>query len=161
MNAEEVSVRVARGGDDEAIVPLMRAFNEVEGIAWRAETMGAALRRLLEDPSLGVLLLARDAAGGVVGYGLATFGYDLEFGGADAFITELFVSEAWRSRGIGAKLLDAVIAELRARGAHAVHLLVRPENARARALYEAREFRPVPRIMLTKSWEQTEEPTGY
>lgn len=153
MNAEEVSVRVARGGDEEAIVPLMRSFNEMEGIVWRPESMGAALRRLLDDPSLGVLLVACDPAGSVLGYGLATFGYDLEFAGADAFITELFVSEAWRSRGLGSKLLDAVIAELRSRGAHAVHLLVRPENARARALYEARDFRPVPRIMMTKSWE--------
>jgi ribosomal protein S18 acetylase RimI-like enzyme len=133
------------------ILPMMEAFNGVEGIAWRPAVMGKALRRLLAEPGLGLVTLARERSSStVVGYGLATFGYDLEFAGADAYITELFVKPEFRSRGFGQALLDSTTESLRRRGAHAVHLMVRPDNERARALYESRGFRVAPRIMMTK-----------
>jgi ribosomal protein S18 acetylase RimI-like enzyme len=147
------SVEIVHGGvdDERDIVPLMAAFNDAEGIAWRPKTMVPALRQLLRDPGLGLALLARErASGAAVGYGLATFGYDVEFSGADAFITELFVASAFRGRGIGRELLDSPVQALRDRGTKAVHLMVRPENGRARSLYESREFRLVPRLLMTK-----------
>jgi ribosomal protein S18 acetylase RimI-like enzyme len=133
------------------ILPLMEEFNAFEGITWKPETMVPALEFLLDDPALGFGLLARDpSTGGLVGYGLATMGYDVEYGGADAFVTELFVAPAQRGRGIGHLLLDALVAALEARGARAVHLMVRPENAAARALYGGRGFREVPRLLMTR-----------
>jgi len=107
---------VLAGAEDEpAITPLMAAFNEAEGITWRPEPMGAALRRVLGEPDLGLILVAR-ARGSrdVVGYALATFGY------------------------------------VRLCNTNAVHLMVRPENERARSLYESCGFQVTPRIMMTK-----------
>jgi len=151
VSASPVEIQRAGVGDADAIIPLMAAFNAEEGIAWRPEPMGSALRRLLAEPNLGFVVLARDrASGAVVGYGLATFGYDLEFAGVDAFITELFVDSSLRKRGVGVALLDALVTQLRTCGAKAVHLMVRPENERARALYEGRGFGATPRVMLTK-----------
>lgn len=132
------------------IVPLMADFNASENIAWKPGSMVPALERLLGDPAIGFGLLAREAAGGpVVGYGLATMGYDVEYGGADAFVTELYVAPGQRGRGVGRGLLDALVAALAARGACAIHLMVRPENAAARALYAGRGFRDVPRLLMT------------
>jgi diamine N-acetyltransferase len=137
--------------DAQSLMPLMAAFNEAEGIPWRPGPMGAALHGLLGDPALGVVLLARvRASGATAGYSLATFGYDLEFAGPDAFITELFVAPPLRCRGLGRALLDATVERLGERGVHAVHLMVRPENGHARRLYESRGFNAAPRIMMTK-----------
>lgn len=148
-------VRRATVSDVPAILPLMAAFNAHEHIVWEPEPMTAALVRLVEKPSLGVVLVAVNTAGaGVVGYGLATFGYDIEFSGPDAFITELFVAPESRRFGIGRLLLDALIAAVISGGGGAIHLMVRPENTEARTLYESRGFRVVPRLLMTKVLER-------
>ena len=141
----------AGAGDEEAIVPLMVAFNDDEGIVWQPSTMVPALRRLLHEPALGIVLLARERGSAApVGYGIATFGYDVEFSGRDAFIAELFVESRNRGRGVGRLLLESLVSTLSGQGINAVHLMVRPENVQARALYESLEFRPVPRLLMTR-----------
>jgi ribosomal protein S18 acetylase RimI-like enzyme len=151
MKPESIEITRAGVDDESEIVPLMAAFNEAEGILWRPKTMVPALRHLLRDSGIGSVLLARDRASrAALGYGIVTFGYDIEFSGADAFVTELFVESASRRRGIGRALLDSLVLTLRDRGTRAVHLMVRPENRSARSLYESREFRLVPRLLMTK-----------
>lgn len=151
MDASSIDILLAGIGDEPEIAPLMEAFNQVEGIVWRPEPMRAALRRVLSESELGLVLVARDRSSrAVVGYGLATYGYDLEFAGRDAFITELFVSAPIRGHGLGRRLLESLVQRLREHGVNAAHLMVRPENERARALYESHGFHASPRIMMTK-----------
>jgi ribosomal protein S18 acetylase RimI-like enzyme len=88
--------------------------------------------------------------GAVAGYAIVTWGYDLEFAGRDSFLTELYVVPAQRRRGFGRHGLAAAEALARANGAHAMHLQVRDDNARARALYEASGFVAPPRRLMTK-----------
>lgn len=149
----EQSVDIVRASidDERDIVPLMAVFNEAEGITWQPETMVPALRELLGSPGVGLVLVARDrASGAAAGYGIATFGFDIEFAGADAVITELFVDARFRGRQIGQLLLESLEQVLRERGCHALHLVVRPENTVARSLYERLGFRVVPRLLMTK-----------
>lgn len=151
MDDDALEIRPARADDEALIVPLMETFNHEEAIPWRHGAMIPALRRVLTDASIGLLLLARDRRSGeVAGYGIGTFGFDIEFAGRDAFITELFVAAAHRRRGIGRLLLDALTIELRARGVGAVHLVVRHDNEAARHLYESNGFDAVPRQLMTK-----------
>ena len=70
--------------------------------------------------------------------------------GRDAFLTELYVVAAHRGRGIGRKGLAAAEAFAKAGGAHALHLLVRHDNAPARALYDSAGFRAQPRLVMTR-----------
>jgi ribosomal protein S18 acetylase RimI-like enzyme len=145
------AIALARIEDAPAIVPWMAAFNEAERIPWRPELMVPALHRVLNEENLGLVLVARAGEGqAVVGYSVATFGYDLEFAGRDAFVTELFVKPEARRRGLGRRLLEATLEQLRQRGANTVHLMVRPDNQRARALYERLGFEVSPRVMMTK-----------
>lgn len=154
MDANSVDILLAGIDDEPGLVPLMAAFNQAEGIVWKPESMIAALRSVLREDALGLILVARDRSScAIVGYGLATFGYDLEFAGRDASITELFVDPANRGRGLGQLLLDSIVEKLQEHGVGAVHLMVRPENVRARRLYESRGFRVTPRIMMTKQIE--------
>jgi ribosomal protein S18 acetylase RimI-like enzyme len=157
MEKRSVDIRLAGPDDESALAPLLKAFNRTEGIVWKPVSMITALRPLLRRNDLGLVLVARDrSACAIVGYGLATFGYDLEFGGRDAFITELFVDPANRGRGVGRALLTSMVEKLREGGVGAVHLMVRPENELARRLYEGCGFRVAPRIMMTRQIEVEE-----
>src|SRR4051812_27862250 len=95
------------GIDDLAVVlPRTLALNAHEGIAVDPRALEAALDRLLRDPALGgVWLIERSETGGgdpeVIGYAMVTFGYDLEFAGRDAFLTELWIDPPARGSGAG------------------------------------------------------------
>jgi GNAT superfamily N-acetyltransferase len=124
MTTNRSEILIAGIEDAQEIIPLMAGFNASEGIVWRPAAMIAALRRLLRQSDLGLILVARDrVSGGVVGYSLATFGYDLEFAGRDAFVTELFVESSARGRGFGRALLDSTVEKLRQHDVQAVHLM--------------------------------------
>lgn len=144
-------IEPAAVADAPDVLRLIEQLYIDERIPFRAAAMGEAFRKLLSDAALGLVLVARERSSRVVvAYGVATLGYDVEFAGADSFITDLYVEHGVRSRGIGQALLDALVQALADRGVKAAHLMVRPENDRARALYEGRGFNAVPRVMMTK-----------
>lgn len=146
-------VRIAHRGDALAILKLMAPFNRSEGIPWRPQSVAAALRHLLRAPQLGTVMVAQQAGSTrLVGYVVATFNYDLEFVGLNAFVTELFVRPEVRNRGVGRRLLKAITERMRSVGARALHLIVRPDNLAARLLYEASGFAEVPRLMMTRTF---------
>jgi ribosomal protein S18 acetylase RimI-like enzyme len=140
-------VRPATLDDVPAVLPRTRALNAHEGIVVSDEVLEDALRRLLGDPSLGGVWLVEDD--GVIGYAIVAFSYDLEFGGRDSYLTELWIDEAQRGRGAGSAALELVLDAVRARGIRALHLQVRPENP-ARKLYERSGFVASPRVVMTR-----------
>ncbi|HXU62746.1 MAG TPA: GNAT family N-acetyltransferase [Polyangia bacterium] len=143
------AIRPGRLGDLRALMVMMRAFSGEDHVAWRPRRVLPALRRLLRAPRLGRVLVS--AAGGELrGYAIGTFGYDLEFGGADAFVTEIFVRPAFRGSGEGRRLLEAITRAMRRGGAAAIHLAVRRANHKARRLYQTAGFAPIPRLVLSK-----------
>jgi ribosomal protein S18 acetylase RimI-like enzyme len=143
------ALRAATVDDLATLLPRTRDLNAHEGIAIDAPSLEAALERLLRDPSLGgVWLIERERA--AIGYAIVTFGYDLEFGGRDAYLTELWVDPDERGRGAGGAALQLLGPELRALGVRALHLQVRPENAALR-LYQRIGFVASPRVTMTRT----------
>jgi aminoglycoside 6'-N-acetyltransferase len=140
-----------RAGPDDlpTIVPLMRDFNRFEGIPFDEDKMVPALAVLLADASLGAVWLLEHEEE-VVGYAVVTFGFDLEWGGRDAWLTELWVRTETRGEGLGRAALVAVEREVALLGAQALHLMVRHENVRARGLYTSAGFEAPRRETLTK-----------
>jgi ribosomal protein S18 acetylase RimI-like enzyme len=133
--------------DLATLLPRTRALNAHEGIPVDVGALEVALSRLLGDPSIGrVWLVERERA--VIGYAIVTFGYDLEFAGRDAFLTELWIDPAARSQGAGSAALRLLDPELRALDVHALHLQVRPDNPALR-LYERSGFIASPRVTMT------------
>ena len=143
-----ITVRAATPADHATLLPRTRALNDHEGIAIADEVLAAALTRLLAEPALGNAWLI-ERAGVVLGYALVTFGYDLEFGGRDAVLTELWIDPDARAGGVGAAALEALAPGLRALGVGALHLQVRPDNP-ARRLYQRAGFVASPRIVMTR-----------
>jgi ribosomal protein S18 acetylase RimI-like enzyme len=155
-----LDVRLATPADLAALAPLVAALYALEAIPWDAERMPPALAELLRRDDLGFAALAFAPSGEAdrrapaerapVGYAVVTYGYDVELAGRDAFLTDLYLVPAARGGGRGAVLLAEVEARARARGVGALHLMVRHENAVARALYARAGYVDPGRVTLTK-----------
>lgn len=144
-----IELRRATPADVPALLEQMQPFNAGERIPWQPERIERALRHLLEHEGIGLVVVAIDDAV-LHGYVILTFGFDLEWGGRDAFVTELWVVPEARGSGLGERLLQAAEAHARASEVGALHLVVRPENEGARRLYARVGYQPVPRLLLTK-----------
>ena len=141
-------LRLATLADFAAVIERTRAFNAIEAIVIDDAILESALRRLLGDPSLGsVWLVERERR--AIGHAVVTYGFDLEFGGRDSYLTEFFVDESERDRGAGSAALELLAHELRARDVRALHLGVRPENPALR-LYERAGFEHSPLVTMTR-----------
>jgi ribosomal protein S18 acetylase RimI-like enzyme len=134
---------------------MMEDFNRAEGIAWNPAIMGASLRELLGNAALGQVLLFEET-GALLGYAVLTYGYDLEFGGRDGYLTELYLRPEYRGRGLGTWALAQIEQRAREAGVRALHLMVRPQNAPALALYRRAGFSEPPRLFLTKPLRSSE-----
>lgn len=143
-----LQLRSATTSDLPEVLPRTRALNDHEGIHISDEDLETALRRLLGDPTLGGVWLIQDKWT-TLGYAIVTFGYDLEFAGRDAWLTEIWIDEAARGRGAARAALSLLDAELTKLGVRALHLQVRPENPALR-LYERAGFSRSPRLIMTR-----------
>jgi ribosomal protein S18 acetylase RimI-like enzyme len=135
--------------DMPGLLDMMEDFNRIEEIAWSRAPGEEALTRLLGDDSLGVVGIFREG-GGPIGYFVLTWGYDLEWNGRDAFLTELYLVSAARGQGRGRALLAMIESIAKEHGVNALHLMVRPENIPARKLYQSAGYESPPRVFLTK-----------
>lgn len=142
------ALRIATADDFDAVLARTQAFNASEGIAIDDAQLRPALRRLLAEPRLGGAWLV-SCDGEVIGHAVVTYGYDLEYGGADAYLTEIAIDEHARGSGAGRAALELIADELRARGVRALHLQVRPANPALR-LYERVGFVRSSRVVMSK-----------
>ncbi len=98
-----------------------------------------ALHRLLEEQSLGVVLVANQD-GRVVGSVMLLCTLSTALGEDVCLLEDLIVAPDLRGRGIGKRLLDAAVDEARRRGWVRITLLTDADNEAAQRLYERRGF---------------------
>jgi len=122
-------MRPATASDLDAIDAIERATFPTD--AWSRELIAAELAGAHTH-----YLVAVDDADAVIGYA----GLLAPRGSGQGDIQTIAVAEPARRQGIGAALLDALLAEARAREALEVFLEVRADNPGAEALYASRGF---------------------
>ncbi len=147
--SDAATLREARRDDLPELVRLQAEYYASDGYPFSLADSEAAWARLLRDGSLGRAWVA-EASGRVVGYGVLTFGYSLEYRGRDAFVDEVYLAATWRGRGTGRRLLEAIEAEASSHGVKALHLEVERDKPEARGLYEDRGFVAHDRVLMTK-----------
>src|SRR5258708_39169291 len=109
------------------------------GYPFSASEIAKAAGRLLDRDDLGRvwLLKERDRVAGLL---VLTFGYDIEFGGQLAVITDLYVVETHRRKGLGTAAIHLAESFCRAQGIGALELQVERSNAMAMAFYQSLGF---------------------
>ena len=123
----EVAIRAMRGNDVADVVAIERASNQFpwsEGIFRDCLRVGYVCR---------VVTVSRQ----VMGYGV------MSLGAGEAHILNLCVGEAFRCRGVGRRLLGALIERAADAGMADAFLEVRPSNTVAIRLYLALGFEQV------------------
>jgi GNAT superfamily N-acetyltransferase len=99
----------------------------------------AALKMIFADPKAGRLYVARDGQK-VVAMASLLYTVSTAEGGKAALFEDLVVHEDYRKQGIGARLLEHVIAQARAEGVLRLTLLTDMQNEQAQALYRRLGF---------------------
>lgn len=112
-------VRGAEPGDAPVVAAAVgELLVELSGGGPPAAELEAAARELVADPEAGALLVA-EARGedGVVGVLAASWQHAIHVPGRYGTIQDLWVHPEWRSRGVGAALIEAFVATAAERGA--------------------------------------------
>ena len=99
----------------------------------------SALKLIFADPRLGKIYVARDGSK-VVAMASLLFTVSTAEGGKAALFEDLVVRPDYRKQGIGAKLLEHVIAQARAEGLLRLTLLTDMQNESAQVLYRKLGF---------------------
>jgi GNAT superfamily N-acetyltransferase len=99
------------GDDDVAAVALAveELLLELGGRRPAREQLEAEIRAALADPGVGAILVA-EAGAAIVGVLSASWQRALHVPGRYATIQDLWVDGEWRSRGVGAALVDELVA---------------------------------------------------
>jgi ribosomal protein S18 acetylase RimI-like enzyme len=133
----DVTIRPATAGDDAALAALDQLTWSWQSSPAPAPPPGTPFfdpRGRPED------VLVAEAGGAVVGYVHLGAPTPVPSNRHVLMVRGLAVHPARRGEGIGRGLVDAAVAEARARGARRLTLRVLHPNAAARALYEAAGF---------------------
>lgn len=114
--ATESAVREAEAGDVEGVATAVEALlAELGGRCPGRPAIETEVRALLDDPAGGSVLIA-EADGKIVGLLSASWQRAIHVPGVYATIQDLWVDGAWRSRGVGAELVEAIASQARRRG---------------------------------------------
>jgi ribosomal protein S18 acetylase RimI-like enzyme len=104
---------------------------------------------MLRKPACGQMWIMHDGAR-AIGYVAFSFYYDVEFGGREGVITDLFIRSADRRRGLGARLLATVDDYCRSAGIRSMELQVIRGNRAAEAFYRKHGFKQLARNIMAR-----------
>lgn len=135
--------------DEETLLALARAFHAESGHPL-GERGVAAARLVARGHPLARAWLIRDGSGAIVGYTVLGLGFGIEYGGPDAFVDDLYLVPPARGRGIGQAVMALLEGKARELGLKALFLVVDPENAPAKAVYERRGFATTHWLLMAK-----------
>jgi GNAT superfamily N-acetyltransferase len=136
-------------GNLETFLEFVEQYYAFDGIAFEREVVRRAALELQQTPAFGAAWLIADGDR-FVGHFVLALGFDFEFGGRQATVTELFVEPAARGRGVGRATLAFVETTLLGLGIHALELQVERDNHEALAFYERLGLERHDRIPMSK-----------
>ena len=145
-------LRVVAVGPREAgrLVAVVERFHGESGHeVGPAQT--AAVHALCADPSLGRAWLLWDGRGRDAGYALAYWRHSIDHGGRVAVLDDLWIEPGLRGRGLGRRLMDAVLGDMSACGARTVVVEADPADAPAVSFYARLGFAPKGTTLLARA----------
>ena len=150
MNADcKITFKLASLRDAAALEGLVKNYYTFDHIAFNTRAIRQGLKQLLRNQDFGrawFIRLGKQTAGYVV----VTLGFDYEFGGRLATITDLYLEPDFRGRGIGREALAHIEQFCRKSGIPGLELQVERGNKRAARLYRQFGFEALDRIPMAK-----------
>jgi GNAT superfamily N-acetyltransferase len=131
---ENVSIREARPEDSRDVARLLGQL----GYPAASEAVAARIAR--HGESGADLLLVAESAGRIVAFASLHVSIALEYEGDAGKLSAIVVDEAWRGRGVGRALVDAIEVEARRRGCVLLFLTTNERRRDAHAFYRALGF---------------------
>ena len=143
----ESTVRQADDGDVEGVAAAVASLlAELGGRMPSPAEMEAEVQALLDDPQGGSVLIA-EADGEIVGVLTASWQRAIHVPGVYATVQDLWVNEGWRSRGVGAELVEAIASQARTRGVSRLEVGLPRETfaaiASTESFYKRNGFEPL------------------
>ncbi len=129
------ALRAVTLDDIEQAVGFVGQYYQFDGIAFNADRVRQGIRQLIENPAFGFIWFIAPQ-GQPVGHVVVTFGFDLEFGGRVATVTEVFIEKAARAQGLGKRVFQELEAICRANEIGALELQVERDNSEAQQFYK-------------------------
>jgi ribosomal protein S18 acetylase RimI-like enzyme len=144
-----VTIRPARTADLPELLRLIRAYYRFDHIRFEPRMMTRALGKFLRSGAFGRAWIMTDGPRSA-GYVVLTYNYDLEFGGLEGLVTDLYICPAYRGSGLGRRALETVDDYCRSRRIGTVELQVEQDNVAAQAFYRKLGFRQLTRVVMTR-----------
>jgi GNAT superfamily N-acetyltransferase len=143
MRSGGITIRPVTPADREELFRLNALFNGASA------TTPARMAHFLAKPGDEVVIVA-DTGTGLAGLCCGRVLCSVCYAEPSGELTELFVEENSRRKGVARRLLAAMEAELLARGAQSLYLLTGQKNSSARALYESLGYTGKDEVMYKK-----------
>ena len=120
---------------------LLAAFRDWFGYsAPEDDPLRASVERLIRDPNAEYFLGAVDGSSPAAGVIQQRYRHSIWTGTDDAWLEDLYVTDAARGTGLGRALTEFAMERARARGCGRIQLDVNGANVPAKALYESLGF---------------------
>ena len=132
-----MEIRSAVAEDVTAVMPLMRGYCDFYKASPADSGLAEMARALISLPDdQGMLLVAADEDGKVVGFAAIGWKWSSLRGARIAVLEDLFVAPEARGRGAADALIREGASRARDHGAPVMTWLTAPDNHRAQAVYD-------------------------
>ncbi len=142
-----VTFRPCGPKDHATLLKFVTEYYRFDKIPFDRVSLSKGLDTLLRNISQGQAWLMENHKR-PVGYALLTYNFDLEYGGVEGMLTDLYVSKQFRKRGIGSLALYEIEDFCRERGIRAIELQVLHHNREAETFYRKAGFKILPRKVM-------------
>ena len=142
-----VSFRPCSPKDQATLLKFITAYYRFDKIPFNRKDLAQGVHTLLRNLSLGKAWLM-ESHKKAVGYAIVTYNFDLEYGGMEAMLTDLYVEKRCRNNGIGSLALYEIEDFCRERGIRTIELQVQHHNKSAETFYRKAGFRILRRKVM-------------
>ncbi len=142
-----VTFRPCGPKDHTILLKFVTEYYRFDKIPFDRKSLSKGLDTLLRNISQGQAWLMENHKK-PVGYAVLTYNFDLEYGGVEGMLTDLYVSKRYRNQGIGSLALYEIEDFCRERGIRAIELQVLRHNPAAETFYRKAGFHILPRKVM-------------
>lgn len=138
-----MNIRIATENDADALAHLNNKFNKTQ------DTAQQVAARIKAIPVAETALVA-EIEGAVVGFACLRVTRSLCYDFALAELTELYVEEGYRRRGVGRALIEQAERVAQGRGAESLTLLTGDQNLTAQEFYRSLGYQILQDLVMSK-----------